>query len=184
MRALLTLGVVVCVACSGGGDDAPIHDTGGVGGSGGSPSGGSAGIGITPTGGSGGIGLSGGVGGTDGGSSVSCDSVGSQIGSCQAGPVNVCTGCLTQTCCVEFAECGSRQPQASCGWGGPRGEGEIVCIQNCVLGVGADGGMADDATIATCAEGCTTPGCDALSPYTSALLACLKNFCFDACFQK
>lgn len=183
MRELSLLGVLLFTACSGGvgRDRADGGDTGGSGGSVGG-SGGSGVGGFTPSGGSGGSGLTGGSGATDGG--ISCDSVGSLLATCQLDPNNPCLSCIAEKCCDEYSKCGSRLPQASCGWGGPHGEGEIVCIQDCVLDVGADGGVADDETIATCAGGCTTPGCDTLSPHTSELLACLKSLCFEECLQQ
>jgi hypothetical protein len=56
---------------------------------------------------------------------------------------------------------------------GADGNGEITCIQTCVTDIVADGGVANDATISSCAGQCASAS--TITPATNDLLACLNN---------
>lgn len=173
----------------GSGDD---DDTGGTGGvsNGGTGNSSSGGTGNSATGGTGNSATGGTAGVATGGSSaVDCDPAQPPANPGDCTPqdtTDVCQVCISEKCCDEYAACAATSPDDSCAWGGPAGQGEITCIQECVFGVQNDGGVADDTTIAECAGSCTTPSCTqaTVSPQTSALVACLKDQCFDDCLQK
>jgi hypothetical protein len=176
-----------CVVGSGDDDD----DTGGTGNTSGGGSGGSTGGSGGATGGTGNSTSGGGTagGGTGGASVIDCDPTQppANPGSCTPQDTSdTCQVCISEKCCDEYAACAATDPDDSCAWGGPAGQGEITCIQECVYGAQDDGGVADDATIAECAGSCTTPSCTqaTVSPQTSTLVACLKDNCFDDCLQK
>lgn len=169
----------VCVAGSSGGSG---------GGSGGLPSGGSGGV---PSGGTAGVatggGPSGGAAGSTGGGppvgggggGTSCDPAPGTPGSCTADdPANTCQTCIEADCCSEYGAC-TQTPNDNCAWGGPSGEGEVFCFQDCLF----TAGVADASTQAACAASCTTAGCNTISTASNDLIACLNAFCFSECLQ-
>lgn len=176
-----------CVVGSGDDDD----DTGGTSGGGGTTSGGgSGGTGNSSSGGTGNSTSGGGTAGSTGGTAgVDCDPAQppANPGSCTPQDANdACQVCISEKCCDEYAACAATSPDDSCAWGGPNGEGEITCIQNCLFALQADGGVADDTTIAECAGSCLTPSCTqaTISPQTNSLVGCLKDQCFSECLQQ
>ncbi len=156
---------------------------GGPSGGGGGPNGGGGG---PPVGGGGSGNFGGGppVGGgggppVGGGGGSSCDPTSGEPGDCTAlDPTNACQVCIQNSCCVEYGHC-TQSPDDNCAWGGPDGNGEVFCFQECVF----NAGLADPTTQANCAASCTTPGCGTISSATNDLIGCLNNSCFAECLQ-
>jgi len=135
----------------------------------------------------------GGAGGTSAATPFQCDEGdGSKIvgtpASCEATAGNKCSECTHDHCCTEFSNCYAVSPGNVCGYGGPMGEGEIVCTQACIIAATSDGGVADAETITACAMGCVTPkdtqgtSCGTVGARTSDLVGCLKDNCSTECF--
>jgi hypothetical protein len=138
--------------------------------------------------GSGGVGGSGGSGSAGGGGSggvVQCNPTGENGTpgtSCAADdPLDVCQVCLQSSCCEQWRWCVATDPLEPCAWGGPGGEGEVVCFQSCVLEAQLTGGIPDQQTVIFCRSRCATPGCSTISNRTDNLIACLMSNCFDPC---
>lgn len=183
ISALGALSLNACVITSG--DDDETGGTSGTGGSSGS-TGGTAGTGGSAgsTGGTAGSAGSAGTAGS-GGSGVQCDDLdGGAIGtpgSCEpADPNDACQVCVKDNCCTEYSECIATNPDNVCGWGGPNGEGEVFCFQECLI----NAGVADPTTQQQCAGNCGTPACGGIiGDKTNVLIACLNNKCFSECLQ-
>jgi hypothetical protein len=174
--------------------------TSGSGGRGGSSSGASGGApaaggatgrggsyGVGGVGGAGAIGGVGGAGAIGGVGGIACDPDGTQHGipgDCvPVDPGDACQECVQASCCTEWASCIATSADNVCAWGGPNGEGEIICFQICVQSVVADGGVADDETMAECAANCATPGCTTIGSRTNDMIACLSMNCLSQCFM-
>ena len=78
---------------------------------------------------------------------------------------NPCIVCAKVNCCSELVCCAA---DSACS--GANGDGEITCIQDCVLSAVADGGVADNRTVSLCASRCARGG--TISVPTNDLLAC------------
>ena len=99
---------------------------------------------------------------------------------------NPCIACAKRECCYELVCCAA---DTACS--GSNGNGELTCIQTCVLAVFADGGVANDATVSSCAGQCALGR--TISPATNDVLGCLLNGaradggtgtdCFVQCFS-
>ncbi len=125
------------------------------------------------------MGATGGVGATGGtGGAVSCNPPPGTPAGCDSGSSDPCQQCVETQCCAEWGQCVGSQ-QDPCAFGGPSQQGEIICIQDCVLAAG----VADPTTLATCAGNCTTPGCGTISSVTNDLIACIDDYCFSQCLQ-
>jgi hypothetical protein len=152
--------------------------TGGTGGGSGGATGGSGG----DTGGTGGAtgGSGGATGGSGGGGGASCDPSLGTPGSCTpVDPSDTCQTCIEANCCPEWGRCIQENPFDNCGVGGPNGEGEATCFQQCVYAAGT----ADEITQGQCAGDCTTPNCGSISGATNELITCLNSSCFSECLQ-
>jgi hypothetical protein len=153
--ALLAAG---CVVSSG--DDNGTGGTSGTSGSGGSTAG---------KGGSGGS--TGGTGGTTGGTAGTGGSTGGTGGSTggtagtgggDAGPCTTsCCVCMEANCATEYNAC-----TGTCAR-------ELVCIQECVLGAVAEGGVADSTTFGTCANSCAEGS--TITPETNDAFSCMNS---------
>lgn len=149
--ALLAAG---CVVSSGDGETG-TGGTSGTSGSGGSTAGkgGSGGSTGGTTGGTAGTGGStGGTGGSTGGTAGT--------GGADSGPPNVCVTCMQTNCGAEYTAC-----TGTCST-------ELVCIQDCVLGAVAEGGVADTTTIGTCSNQCASGG--SISSETNDAISCMS----------
>ncbi len=149
---------------------------------------GSAGSG---TGGSGGG--TGGTAGTGGGTGGTAGSAGA-AGAAGAGgsgfmctpmdpTFNACESCRDEKCCTEWLDClADGEP---CSEGGLMSEGEIICIQDCVLEAFMMDPAADPVTVkASCQGTCATDG-TLITMATNQLFACLDdptNGCPIECF--
>ncbi len=99
---------------------------------------------------------------------------------------NPCVACAKRECCSELVCCAA---DSACS--GPSGNGELTCVQDCVQGAVADGGVADNATVSSCASLCARGA--TIAPATNDALACLLNGvrsdgrtgidCFVECFS-
>ncbi len=160
--ALVALGG--CVVTS---DD---DGTGGSAGSAGSAgSGGSSGSGGA-TGGSGGA--TGGTGGTtDAGTGGSAGSDAGKITCTPDDPNDNCQVCTEQKCCQEFEAC--YVSGENCGFGGPKGEGEINCMFVYLT--------ANPGEKVAAANNCVTPGQSIISTTTNNLFNCLDTQCLTEC---
>jgi hypothetical protein len=198
------LGMLLAVGCGGEVDDPRgkrdgirVAASGGTGGGGSAGSGGSSSS-AGRSGGAGAVGGGNGKGGSDGvggvggaghggGGGLECDPGGASNGTpgdcVPLDPGNACQECIEASCCTEWSRCIATSPDNVCAWGGPNGEGEIVCFQNCVLSAVADGGVADDDTLVLCAAGCATPQCTTIGATTNYLIGCLTTNCIAACFM-
>jgi hypothetical protein len=130
-----------------------------------------------------------------GGGSVAfaCDPDGGAVlgtpSSCVPDSDSSCSTCVKSHCCTEYSNCYATNPGDQCGWGGPKGEGEISCFQACVIDSTSDGGVVDSDLLGTCAGQCGTPrdsagmSCqDTIGQQTSDLIACLNADCSSECF--
>jgi hypothetical protein len=106
---------------------------------------------------------SGGAGGNSGTGSA-CSQNGGTITCGIDSNDNACIACAKRECCFELVCCAGDD---ACS--GPTGEGELSCIQECVLAVG----VANDATVTVCADQCSRGA--TIAPATNDILACLLN---------
>jgi hypothetical protein len=100
---------------------------------------------------------------------------------------NPCVACMKANCCTELRACAN---EMDCS--GTSGEGQLTCVQDCVLAAVADGGVANEMTIRSCAGGCGRGGI--VSEATSDALGCMQfgqdlpdggsgTDCFVECLQ-
>jgi hypothetical protein len=182
-RNVLACGLVASAAIagctvtagSGSGPDGSILGTGGSTSTGG----------VTATGGK-----DGGKGGTAAGGATSAggaaaggSTADAQVTSC-AGPYdNSCDGCIETKCCAEWLDCANDK---DCG---KTSEGELYCIQRCLLGDVADassGGPDPGACANSCAHSNSI-----IADATNALIICIRaqkadagpQNCSTACFN-
>jgi len=78
---------------------------------------------------------------------------------------NACSRCAQEQCCFELVGCAMDQ---AC-----EGDGEATCIQGCVQGEVADGGVTSEAVVSRCAALCAAG--TVISPATNDLIGCLLN---------
>jgi hypothetical protein len=188
-----------CTVGSGDGDiDKHDHGTGGdestgsggdgnttsSGGDGTSTDGGSA---STTTGGSGATGTGGGAGGEGPApAELACESEESEsTTSCtELDSDNPCELCIQENCCTQFEACLGEGPDQACAWGGPEGEGEFYCVQNCMLAFAEDSNY-DEENLDICAGECLTESCDLpnVTDITSDMIGCGNNECFTECYD-
>ena len=115
-----------------------------------------------------------------------------------ADPNDSCQNCVQAKCCTEYAECFAVNPGNQCGWGGPleingiaNYGGEIACLQDCLIAVVANTGIAPESSqVNSCANHCATSinngatkECGSvIGSQTNALVGCLLNHCSTVCF--
>jgi hypothetical protein len=105
------------------------------------------------------------------------------------GTGNVCSACIQNNCCTEYAECYATDPGNQCGWGGPQDAGEFPCMKDCLEANVQKGGVSDDEAVGTCASSCATTKanlasqeCMLIGDQTSDLIACVNGKCQTECF--
>lgn len=133
----------------------------------------------------------GGTGGTggsemDGGAGSAGDSGGAGGAGPQCEPDNpqftVCERCRDSKCCSEWLAC--LEDGEPCSEGGSMGEGEIICIQGCIIDEFEMNASADPVAVrAACADSCATDGV-LITTVTNALFTCLDatDGCALECF--
>ncbi len=151
-----------------------------------------AGAGGALTGGAGGA-----AAGTGGAVAYQCDPAdGVFVGTpntCAPAPgfeTDACAVCTQAKCCTEYSDCFATSPGNQCGWGGPKDQGEIICLQNCIQTEFPKTGVYDDSLVETCAANCatTTAGGSAhecgsiIGQQTNDLIGCLGTNCQGECF--
>lgn len=158
-------GSILAPGCVVGSDDDNNNTDGGSGAGGSSGSSGSSG-----TGGSSGSGGTSGRGGTSGtGGSAGTGGTGGSGASCAPDAMdNNCVECMKTNCCTELLACAADDLCS-----GTAGEGELTCVQDCVLAQVADGGVVDNSTVTSCATGCAEMG-SAVSVATSDAVGCMR----------
>ncbi len=131
--------------------------------------------------------------GTGGADAVMCNDAGTlvpttKIAMCDPNSDNPCKKCIAMKCCSQFEACNGGSPKTPCGYGAVDGNGEAVCIQDCVLMAG----FSDAKSFADCRAMCKTTACTKVDPATDALIACLNPGttpqqlaagCLMECFQ-
>jgi hypothetical protein len=128
-----------------------------------------------------------GVGGASGAGGSSTGACGSGIADCADDSADSpCMACAKLECCYELVCCAA---DTACS--GNNGDGELSCIQNCVHATVFDGGVANDATVSSCASQCAVG--TTISLATNDVLGCLLNGaradggigmdCFVQCFS-
>ncbi|MEB2312893.1 MAG: hypothetical protein OZ921_16735 [Sorangiineae bacterium] len=145
----------------GGAGSGNTGNTGNTGGTAGSGTGGTAGNSTGGTAGSS-------TGGT-GGSSAECN---------PTDPTNsTCDTCVQTNCCEQWKKCTD-----DCAT-------ELPCIQDCIFNLVSDGGVADDAALATCAGQCAKDASGVIADTTNELISCMNDEtvatnCRAECFQQ
>ncbi len=191
--ATALLALTSSVMCSSSGDD---DDDVGEAGDGGEPGNAGSGGGGRAGGGSSGDagdtstpGASGAGGSADPG--LGCEPGGGPISTpaetCQFEDPDPCLACLSASCCSELMNCYGTDPANVCGYGGPNGETEYLCIRQCLEARATAGGGAYDREVddPECAAECVTivdgSACSAIGNYTSVLVGCMHDSCEDEC---
>jgi hypothetical protein len=127
-----------------------------------------------------------GVGGISGAGGSSTGACGATVTCAVVSGDDPCMACAKEECCYELVCCAA---DTACS--GSNGNGELTCIQDCVHATVFDGGVANDATVSSCAGQCARGL--TISPATYDVLGCLLNGaradggigtdCFVQCFS-
>lgn len=95
-----------------------------------------------------------------------------------------CIKCLMAQpdCCSSLQACYATSPNNQCGYGGTAGQGEYLCIQDCLLLKIKSNGSYSAEDEEQCAGDCA-PTCGGLPGLaTSEILSCMHINCEDKCF--